>query len=81
MGKPILCISNGEASNFVYRTQSGLVSRNRDPQKIAELVMKLINDKTLADQLGSNGYNFIHENLTLEKIGERFIEVIESKCL
>ena len=80
LGKPIVCISNGEASDFVCRTRSGLVCKSKDPQKIAELIMKLVVDRDLAKELGDNGYNFIQENLTLKKIGERFMKIITTKC-
>ncbi|MGI0043860.1 MAG: glycosyltransferase, partial [Nitrososphaeraceae archaeon] len=79
LGKPILCISNGEAADYVYRTDSGLVSRDKDPQKIADLIMQLAERKDLADRLGSNGYNYVQQNLTLQKIGERFMKVIKMR--
>jgi glycosyltransferase involved in cell wall biosynthesis len=81
LGKPIVCISNGEAADYVCRTRSGLVCRSRDPQKIAQLVMKLVDDKFLAQELGNNGLNFIQENLTLEKIGEQFMKIITTKFI
>ncbi len=80
LGKPIICISNGEASHFVLRTRSGLVSKSKDAHEIADLIMKLAVDKDLANELGMNGYNFIQENLTLKKIGERFMKIIATQC-
>jgi len=80
LGKPIVCISNGEAADYVYRTDSGLVSRDRDAQKIAELIRRLVEDKSLAERLGNNGYDYVQENLTLQKIGERFMNVIKMKA-
>jgi glycosyltransferase involved in cell wall biosynthesis len=62
--------------HFVCNTRSGLVSRSKDPQKIAEMIMRLAIDRALAKELGTNGYNFIQENLSLEKIGERFMRII-----
>jgi colanic acid biosynthesis glycosyl transferase WcaI len=79
-GKPILCISNGEAADYVSRTRSGLVSRSKDPKEIAELIMTLVNDKSLAEELGKSGKKFIEENLTLDKIGEKFMKVITTNC-
>jgi glycosyltransferase involved in cell wall biosynthesis len=76
MGKPIICISNGEAGRYINETQSGLVTRDRDPNKVADLIMNLVNDEDLARTLGSNGCNYIKNNLTLEMIGKRFMKVI-----
>ncbi|MPZ07155.1 MAG: glycosyltransferase [Nitrososphaeraceae archaeon] len=80
LGKPIVCISNGEAADYISKTRSGLVSRDRDPDKIAGLILKLVNNKQLATELGNNGYLHIQQNLTLEKIGQRFMTVIGTRC-
>lgn len=76
LGKPIVCISNGEAARYINKTQSGLVTSRRQPQELAELIMRLVNDQDLANNLGNNGFNYIMNNLTLEIIGKRFMDVI-----
>jgi colanic acid biosynthesis glycosyl transferase WcaI len=48
LGKPIVCISNGEAARYINKTQSGLVATTRQPQELAELIMQLVNDQDLA---------------------------------
>ena len=78
LGKPIICISNGEAGNFIKKTNSGLVSISKDPKQISELILKLIKDKNLAKQLGKNGYEYIQKNLTLESIGKRLVRLIDT---
>jgi glycosyltransferase involved in cell wall biosynthesis len=77
LGKPIVCISDGEAGKYIEKTQSGLVTATRQPEELAELIMQLVNDENLANTLGNNGFNNIHNNLTLEMIGKRFIDVIK----
>jgi len=78
LGKPIICISNGEAGNYIQKTRSGLVATNKDPKQISELILKLIKDENLANQLGKNGYDHIHNNLTLERIGEKLVSLINT---
>lgn len=79
-GKPVLCISNGEPADYVSRTESGLVCRSKDPQEIANLIRKLVCDKNLSRELGTNGYNYVLRNLTIDKIGQRFMNVINTRC-
>jgi colanic acid biosynthesis glycosyl transferase WcaI len=76
LGKPIVCSSNGEPARYINETQSGLVASIRQPQELAELIMRLVNDQDLAKNLGNNGFNYIMNNLTLEILGKRFMDVI-----
>jgi colanic acid biosynthesis glycosyl transferase WcaI len=76
LGKPIICVSNGEAARYVSETKSGLVTSKRDPEELGNLILRLVNDENLAETLGKNGFDNIINNLTLEKIGKRFMEVI-----
>jgi len=78
IGKPIVCVSNGEPGKYIERTNSGLVNSTRNPEDFAKLIMSLVRDKKLAEQYGNNGYNYIRLNLTLEKIGERLMRVINN---
>jgi glycosyltransferase involved in cell wall biosynthesis len=79
LGKPVICISNGEAADYVSSTRSGLVNRTKDPQEIAELIRKLADDKNLAKELGENGYKYVLNNLTIENIGKRFMEIVSAR--
>ena len=76
IGKPIVCISNGEAGKYIIETQSGLVATTSKPEELAELIMQLVNDKDLAKRLGDNGFNNINNNLTLNMVGKRLIDII-----
>ena len=76
LGKPIVCVSNNQSGRYVEKTNSGLVTNSRDPKKLGELIMQLINDKKLSENLGKNGLDNVQKNLSLEHIGTRFLEVI-----
>lgn len=76
LGKPIVCISKGEAAKYIKKTKSGLVLESRDHVELARLIMQLVRDNELANKLGTNGKNNIKNNLTLDKIGKRFMDVI-----
>lgn len=77
LGKPIICISKGESANYITKTKSGLLMTSNDPSVLAGLIMKLANDKELAYRLGRNGRDYVRNNITLEKLGERLIKVIQ----
>ena len=76
LGKPILCISNGEAGRYIEETKSGLVTKSRDPKEFANLIMKLIDNENLASELGKNGFLNAKNNLTLDIIGKKTLSII-----
>jgi glycosyltransferase involved in cell wall biosynthesis len=75
-GKPIICISNGEAGRYITQTQSGLTTTSRQPEELARLIMRLVNDEELTKRLGNNGLNNVNSHLTLEIIGKRLMSII-----
>jgi glycosyltransferase involved in cell wall biosynthesis len=77
-GKPIICISGGEPARYVERTKSGIVVRPNDAYGLAEAITKLYKDRQLALKLGLNGWRYVSENLTIEKIGQRMHKVLSS---
>ena len=77
-GKPIICVSGGESARYVERTKSGIVVEPNDAYGLAEAVIRLYKDRQLASKLGWNGWLYVSENLTMERIGERIYEVLAS---
>jgi len=77
-GKPIICVSSGEPARYVEATGSGLVVKPKDAHGFADAVVRLYRDRKLAAELGWNGWRYVSENLTAEKIGERMYEVLAS---
>ena len=77
-GKPIICVSGGEPARYVEVTGSGLVVKPNDADGLAEAVVKLYEDRKLTAKLAWNGYRYVSENLTTEKIGEKIYTLFES---
>jgi colanic acid biosynthesis glycosyl transferase WcaI len=76
LGKPIVCISNGEAGRYIESTKSGLVTTERNDEKVAALIRRLLYDEELSVRLGRNGLQYVKNNLKLEVIGDRFMAAI-----
>ncbi|MGI0014547.1 MAG: glycosyltransferase family 4 protein, partial [Nitrososphaera sp.] len=77
LGKPIVCLSTGEAGRYISATRSGIIVP-RDPGALAEAILKLANDENLARTLGQNALSNVQGNLTLDIIGMRLLNVIEN---
>jgi glycosyltransferase involved in cell wall biosynthesis len=77
-GKPIICVSCGESARYIEKTRSGVVVRPNDAYGLADAITKLYKDRKLASELGWNGWQYVSENLTLEKVGQRMYDVLSS---
>jgi glycosyltransferase involved in cell wall biosynthesis len=77
-GKPVVCCSDGEPARYVRSTESGLVVKSGDAKALANAIWRLYNDENLAKELGANGREYVYQNLTCEKIGERMYSVFVS---
>lgn len=78
IGKPIICCSNGAPGNYVERTKSGIRIDCGDVKKFYESIQKLYDEPKLCQELGNNGLNYVKNNLTFKKIGERLEQLIVS---
>jgi glycosyltransferase involved in cell wall biosynthesis len=78
LGKPIICVSDNQAGKYIEKTESGLVTNSRDPKILSELILKLVKDEKLSNTLGQNGLDNVQNNLTLNHIGARFLEIIKN---
>jgi len=75
-GKPIICVSNGEAARYVESTRSGLIIKPKDAGGFAEAIIRLYRNRKLITGLGRNGRQYVIDNLTAEKTGERMYDVL-----
>lgn len=74
IGKPILCISNGQPGEYVSKSESGIVIVPGDSEAIAQSVIHLKNNPQIAARYGQNGREYVEEHLTTLKIGAEFVE-------
>jgi len=77
-GKPIVCVSNGEPARYIEATGSGLVVKPKEAYGFAKVITRLYRDREFACKLGWNGWKYVSENLTTERIGERMYRVLAS---
>ena len=77
-GKPILCVSRGEAARYIESTNSGLIVKPKDASGLAEAIISLYNNKVNSKELGLNGRKYVLNHLTAQKIGERIYDLFFS---
>lgn len=77
-GKPIICVSSGEAARYVEATRSGLIVKPKDAHGFVEAVKRLYMDSRFGEELGKKGRDYVSEHLTAGKIGQRMCTVLTS---
>lgn len=64
---PVISTYHGGISDAIINNETGLLVEEHDVLGMAENMLKVLNDKDLAIQLGKNGKERIRKNFTLEK--------------
>lgn len=85
VGKPIISCSKGIPSDYVVETKSGLEVNPGDPTGLANAVLALKKQPSLALIMGENGRKYVESEATIEAIGLKmrtiFIESMNRKSL
>ena len=80
LGRPIICCSNGAPGNYVKDTNSGISIPAENLPKLIHSIQSLESDEILCKKFGTNGINYVKNNLTFEKIGARLSELVENSA-
>ena len=57
--------------------KDGLLVSPKSSQKLAEAIIKILDNSKLAKQMGENGYKKVKENFTWEKLSKQMNEILE----
>ncbi len=77
-GKPIVANNVGGTSEAIKHKYNGVLVPSKKPKIMAKWVIKILEDKKLANKLGENGKKLVSEKFTLEKYIKK-VEMMYSK--
>ena len=75
---PVVGTDVGGIPELIKNNETGLLVPSDNPQKLAESVNKLLENKQNADQLAKSGYEFVNNNMTWDIILPKYIEFYEN---
>ena len=78
MQKPVVATNVGGIPELIKNNETGFLIPSNDPQKLAESVNKLLENKQSANQFANAGYEFIKNNMTWDIILPKYIEFYEN---
>jgi glycosyltransferase involved in cell wall biosynthesis len=76
--KPVIVSSCLPLERYVKDTDSGLVYRSGDPEKLAEVILKLYEDPSLRKLLGTNGQQWVLNRFCWEKEKQNLLEAYQT---
>jgi len=77
-GVPLVQPRRGAFTEIVEKTRSGLLVEADNPQSLADGILRLSNDPSLAETLGQNGFQQVREHYSVARMADRAIEVYSS---
>lgn len=75
MRMPIIATNVEGVKEILNHRENGLVVEPRDMDGIRDAVITIYNDKELRDELGDSAYNYVYENLSIEKMCNKYLDV------
>jgi len=82
VGKPIICIAEGQPAEYVKETNSGIVVKPGDYEALARAILKLKENPSLALIMGRNGRKYVEKEASIEAIGlkmKKIFKIIKMK--
>lgn len=77
-GVPLVQPRRGAFTEIVENTGGGLLVQPDDPQSLADGILKIAKDKTLAEELSANAFRGVREHYTAAYMADRVLEAYES---
>ncbi len=74
---PVVATQAGGIPEVVIHRETGLLVPPRDPQALAQAILKVYLDRILAGRLAKRGYEVVHEKFSAEAMARKIILIYE----
>lgn len=74
---PVVATAVGGIPEVVLDNQTGLLVPPRDPQALADAIVRLYSDRALASRLGWRGHEVVHDKFSAEAMARKILAVYE----
>ena len=75
--KPVVTTNVGCLPEVVDDGKTGFIVPPKDPEALAEAIIKLLKDENLRKEMGENAYKKMKEELSWDKIAEKTLKIYE----
>ena len=74
-GVPVVGSNVGGIPDIIKHGETGLLAAEKDPEDLADKILKLLDDKRLRKRVIENGLKLVRENFSWDVIAEKFLQV------
>ncbi len=75
--KPVVAFDVGGVGEWLTNNHSGILVKEKDVEAMAEGIKQLLQNKSLADKFGDNGYGFVKQHCSIENFIAGFKVMLE----
>jgi len=74
--KPVICADIPSLKELVKNSNGGLLFKSNDQSDLTQKIQEIINNPLKAEQMGQNGYDYVKNNYTWKKVGDKICQKI-----
>lgn len=78
-GIPVVGSNVGGIPDIISDGETGLLANQKDPDDLAQKIIRLLADEDLRKRIIDNGLKFVKKNFSLEVIADRFIRIYQDR--
>ncbi|MFW6139755.1 MAG: glycosyltransferase family 4 protein [Acidobacteriota bacterium] len=78
---PVVATEVGGIPEVVVHEKTGLLVSPKDPEALAQAILRIYNDRKLAYSYGENGYRLVHEKYSSRAMAKKIIKEYEKIAL
>ena len=79
-GVPVVATRSGAIPEMVKNNQTGFLVSKNDPRALAEKILGLLHDEDMRMTMGRAARQWVHQNFTWNRIGEKMYECYADLC-
>ncbi len=79
-GLPVVCTGTGGLTQYVEEARCGYLVEPEDHRAMANRLREILNDRSLAEELGANGLQFSRSNRSWDKIARQTLALYGGTC-
>jgi glycosyltransferase involved in cell wall biosynthesis len=72
---PVVATDAGGAKEVILNKETGILVPKRNPEKLADGIIKMIEDKALRETCTKNAYRMVKEKFTVDKMVEKYVKL------
>ena len=80
MKKPVIATDVGGDKEMMIDDKTGFLVKEGDHEDVVNKISQLLENKSMADKMGKEGFVFINEQFNWEKVVNNFLEIIQPFC-